>query len=74
MDKEMELKNIRNRILERLDSPKIEYDGDVVSFYDLYNACIREFEPYTSCFKELINEYGTKLNKKSKLESFFATS
>ena len=71
MDKEMELKNIRNRILERLDSPKIEYDGDVVSFYDLYNACIKEFEPYTSCFKDLINEYGTKLNKKSKLESFF---
>ena len=66
---EKDIENVRTKILKRLDSSEVKYDGDSLSLYDLLEACKNEFEPYTNYFRFNINKYGIKLNRKSRLEN-----
>ena len=71
MTKEERIEEVRLKILERLDSKPIEYDGENISFYELAEACRECFAPYTSYMKGLIETCGRKINRKSTFENFF---
>lgn len=66
---EKDIEEVRKKILKRLDSSIVESDEETTSFYNILEACKSEFEPYTIYFRDNINKYGNKLNRKSKLEN-----
>ena len=70
-DDTVKIRDLRNRILAYLDRKEILSNDEVMSFYDIVNACNKEFIIYTRALKDLVSKKANKINNKVTIKNVF---